>query len=102
MIYTNGTGAVNPDATYPAHSTEHADRLPVSPAAPTPSTSDRSDKVQISDAGRALAARVSDQPDNVFDPARAANIRKRILSGAYDAIEVVDDVARRLLASGDL
>ena len=101
QIYTNGTGAVNPDA-FPAHSTEPADRIPVGPAAPSSTTTDRSDKVQISDAGRALAARAGDQPDDVFDPARAATIRNRILSGAYDAVEVVDAVARRLLASGAL
>jgi hypothetical protein len=36
------------------------------------------------------------------DPARAAQIRERVLSGAYDTLEVVDAVARRLLQSGDL
>ena len=34
--------------------------------------------------------------------ARSASIRHRILSGAYDTVQVVDAVARRLLASGDL
>jgi hypothetical protein len=31
-----------------------------------------------------------------------AELRERVRSGAYDAAEVVDEVARRLLASGDL
>ena len=72
----------------------------------TPSSTDRSDKVQISDAGRALAARAkggseaADQPG--LDPAKADKIRSRILSGAYDTVEVVDAVARRLIATGDV
>jgi hypothetical protein len=64
-------------------------------------SSGRSDKVEISDAGRALAARDRDAASGL-DPARAAKIRGRILSGAYDTLEVVDAVARRLLDSGDL
>ena len=57
--------------------------------------------VEISDAGRALAAREGDGRRGL-DPARAAQIRGRVLSGAYDTLEVVDAVARRLLDSGDL
>ena len=71
---------------------------------PTPvvqSSVDRSDKVQISDAGRALAARDGEATSGLT-PARAATIRGRVLSGAYDTLEVVDSVARRLLDSGDL
>jgi hypothetical protein len=72
----------------------------------TPSSTDKSDKVQISDAGRALAARANDGSDSVnkssLDPAKADKIRSRILSGAYDTVEVVDAVARRLIATGDV
>ena len=57
--------------------------------------------MEISDAGRALAARDGDSAGGL-DPARAARIRGRILSGAYDTLEVVDAVSRRLLDSGDL
>ena len=69
---------------------------------PVPSSTDRSDKVSISDAGRALAARDSGPVSAGLDPARAERIRERVLNGAYDTLEVVDAVARRLLASGDL
>jgi hypothetical protein len=102
QIYPKHTGPLSPDV---AHSTQPADapeRAAVSPVAPTPSSSDRSDKVQISDAGRALSARGSDRATADLDPARAASVRHRILSGAYDAVQVVDAVARRILASGDL
>ena len=102
QIYPKHTGLLSPDA---AHSTQPADapeRAAVSPVVPTPSSNDRSDKVQISDAGRALAARGSDLAAADLDPARAATVRHRILSGAYDTVQVVDAVARRLLASGDL
>jgi hypothetical protein len=102
QIYPKHTGLLSPDA---AHSTQPADapeRAAVSPVVPTPSSNDRSDKVQISDAGRALAARGSDRAAADLDPARAATVRHRILSGAYDTVQVVDAVARRLLASGDL
>ena len=62
----------------------------------------RSDKVEISDAGRALAAHGEGTTSTGLDPARAERIRGRILSGAYDTLDVVDAVARRLLGTGDL
>lgn len=57
------------------------------------------DAVQISDAGRALAARGS---DSGLTPERTAQIRQRVLDGAYNSLSVVDEVARRILGSGDL
>jgi hypothetical protein len=39
---------------------------------------------------------------DAMDVTRAAMIRGRILSGAYNTLELVDAVARRLLESGDL
>ena len=73
-----------------------ADRGPIKPVAPAPSSADRSDKVQISDAGRALSARTDDTQAAGMDPVRADRIRGRVLSGAYDTLDVVDTVARRL------
>jgi negative regulator of flagellin synthesis FlgM len=99
-IYPKQNGPIRPEtASQPADVSERSsDVRPVSPA---PSALDRSDKVEISDAGRALAARDGEETRGL-DPARAARIRGRILSGAYDTLEVVDAVARRLLDSGDL
>lgn len=71
---------------------------PVAPA-------QRSDRVQISDAGRALAAQQVDgaeQPRAELSPERVAEIRQRILGGAYNSVEVVEEVARRMLERGDI
>ena len=100
-IYSKNTGPISPDhsRTSPVADTAASDA--VRAVTLTPSSVDRSDKVSISDAGRALAAR-EDGDSMALDPARAERIRERVLSGAYDTLEVVDAVARRLLDSGDL
>lgn len=101
-IYPKSTGPIRPETTsQPADVTESGS---VQPIAPGSTGADRSDKVQISDAGRALAARDGQgaQGSSSLDPARADQIRGRVLSGAYDTLEVVDAVARRILDSGDL
>jgi negative regulator of flagellin synthesis FlgM len=100
-IYPKSTGPIRPDATSPSTADVTERTSDIRPIAPAPSAADRSDKVEISDAGRALAARDGDESSGL-DPARAARIRGRILNGAYDTLEVVDAVARRLLDSGDL
>ena len=69
---------------------------PVVPATPSHSH----DSVVISDAGRAKAAQDSQVSD--LDPRQEAVIRQRIVDGAYDSLEIVDQVARRILDSGDL
>lgn len=68
------------------------------PAAPA----GRGDKVQISDAGRALAAQAARDAGGELTPERISEVRDRILSGAYNSLEVVDQVARKMLASGDI
>lgn len=60
----------------------------------------RSDRVAISDAGRALA--IEDEGRPALPPERIAEIRQRILEGAYESLDAVEEVARRVLASGDL
>ena len=75
---------------------------PVRPAAAVP----RTDSVQISEAGRAKMAQMVGGSAAVgraeLTPERVAEIRRRVLERAYDSLGVVDEVARRLLASGDL
>jgi hypothetical protein len=99
QIYPKGSGPIRPDTTQASQSAG-ADNDAVRAVVATPPSVDRSDTVSISDAGRALAAR--DGGSDSVDPARASQIRDRVLSGAYDTLEVVDAVARRLLDSGDL
>jgi hypothetical protein len=68
---------------------------------PIGSPADRSGDVAISDSHRVYAWReTADLPS--IDRRRAVQIRNRILRGAYDSLEVVDAVARRLLVSEDL
>jgi negative regulator of flagellin synthesis FlgM len=65
----------------------------------------RADSVHISSAGRALAEQtqpVRSDPDAELTPEQIAEIRHRIVSGAYNSVEVVDAVARRILAGGEL
>lgn len=67
----------------------------------------RVDDVQISDAGHALAgagagASVDDAKASDLDPSRTDEIRSRILSGAYNSLEMADHVARSMMRSGDL
>ncbi len=74
--------------------------------AQTDPSAQRCDRIQISDAGPALAQRVdpSDRSEAraKLSPERTAEIRTRVLQGAYNSLEVVDQVARRMLESGDI
>jgi anti-sigma28 factor (negative regulator of flagellin synthesis) len=66
-----------------------APKTDAAPAAPR-------DSVEISAAARELAGTESLPTD------RIADVRQRILTGAYNANEVVDTVARRILQRGDI
>ena len=73
----------------------------------TSSHTQRSDQVQISDAGRALASQAAASASSAVEtkgltPERIAEIRGKILEGAYNSVEVVDQVARRMLEHGDI
>ena len=102
QIHSKGTGPLTPE-THSAPRADKADKLSGQTPAAGSVAVDRTDKVEISDAGRALAARETDRTVQAgLDPIRASHIRHRVLSGAYDTLDVVDTVARRLLQSGDL
>ena len=61
------------------------------------------DAVQISDAGLALATEGTAKPSvSPLDPSRADQIRSSILSGAYNSLEMADQVARAVIRSSDL
>lgn len=62
----------------------------------------RSDQVEISGEGRILAE-LAEQADALgLDAASLRSIQKRLAGGFYQRPEVLDKVAARLLASGDL
>lgn len=75
---------------------------PASTEAPTAVR--RVDAVQISDVGRALSGSDVNTADEAgsLDSRRADEIRARVLSGAYNSVEMADQVARSILRSGDL
>jgi hypothetical protein len=71
----------------------------------------RNDSVEISDAARSLAggakaagaggALTASATARELSPARVQELRQRVLSGAYNSTAVADQVARRILSSGD-
>lgn len=65
---------------------------------------DRADKVEISAEGKALAAQQlrADEGGEGLSPERLEVIRRRMEDGTYDSPRVAEEVARRLLDSGDL
>lgn len=69
-------------------------------------SAERGDKVQISEAGRALAAQASGAASEdvraELSPQRIAEVRQRVLEGAYNSVNVIDEVARRMLERGDI
>jgi hypothetical protein len=73
---------------------------PAAPVAATP----RTDRVEISEAGRALAAQQGGEAEagGAMSAERLAELRQRVLGGAYNSLDVVDQVARRMLQSGDV
>ena len=84
----------------PANATHSSGVIkPVSPVAPI---STRTDSVQISDTGRSLASRAQADERARMDPERVAELRQKVYEGAYHALDVVDQVARRILTRGDL
>jgi len=85
---TREAGASAPSSTAPA-----------APAAPA----SRTDRVEISDAGRALAAQGAEAPAaEGMSPERLAELRQRVLGGAYNSLAVVDQIARRMIQGGDV
>ena len=61
------------------------------------------DAVHISDAGLALAGDTTvRQPVSSLDSSRVDQIRSNILSGAYNSLEMADQVARAVIRSSAL
>lgn len=70
-------------------------------SANTPATK-RTDSVQISDTARSMAAKAQTEKTDQMDPTRVADLRRKVYEGAYNSLDVVDQVARRVLARGDV
>jgi hypothetical protein len=62
----------------------------------------RPDSVTLSDTGRALAGAAGTEGASALTPERVADLRRKVLEGAYNQTGVVEQVANRLLSSGDV
>jgi anti-sigma28 factor (negative regulator of flagellin synthesis) len=89
--------------------TEAIQRSPVVPPAPASSDADRAemtrgDAVHISDTARVLASSIAadETVPASIDPTRATELRARIFEGAYNSLEMAEQVARAILRAGDL
>ena len=61
------------------------------------------DRVEISDEARALAqSEAPERPEGTLEQERLADLCRRVQARYYDAPDVAEDVARRILDSGDL
>jgi negative regulator of flagellin synthesis FlgM len=105
-IYNSGSEILRSGYTQGARGSTESGGKPVSPAQPVAPAGRAADKVEISEAGRALAARETESLDAKgraeLSPERVGEIRQRILEGAYNSVQVVDEVARRMLERGDI
>jgi len=76
---------------------------PAQPAARVPETASpagrRGDTVEISQQAR---AKLAESAAGALPPERVAELRQRILQGAYNTTDVIQAVAERILGSGDL
>ena len=90
---------LRPDRATP--STNPAVPRPGEQGGPAGPSSAKSDRVQFSEAGRSMARAEKDQQAQ-FDPERVAELRTKVLTGAYNTLDVVDQVARRIISRGDL
>ncbi len=64
---------------------------------------ERVDRVEISEQGRAMAeAEGAQKTRGSQSPDRLASINDRIEDGTYNTAEMAEEVASRILASGDL
>lgn len=105
-IHNSGSEILRSSYAQGARGSTESGGKPAAPAQPVAPVSRSTDKVEISDAGRALAARETESLDAKgraeLTTERVGEIRQRILEGAYNSIEVVDEVARRMLERGDI
>jgi len=85
---------------------------PVSPVAPTNPQGQaattpvapvaKTDSVQLSESGKSMSRKLDAEYRETLDPERTKELRQKVLEGAYNTLDVVDQVARRIMQRGDL
>jgi anti-sigma28 factor (negative regulator of flagellin synthesis) len=99
-INPNASELLRSEQTRAARQAESATPRPEQ--APARSSTPRSDSVQISDAGRALASRTDGAEGAELSAERVAELRRRVLEGAYNSVQLAGEVAQRMLQRGDV
>jgi negative regulator of flagellin synthesis FlgM len=97
-INGNTPDKLRPDLAKEAQASKR-DQVGQEPVPARSESTERNDKVEISEAGRAMSGTASATGTSSD---RIAEIRKKVLAGAYDSVEIVGQVAQRILQSGDL
>jgi anti-sigma28 factor (negative regulator of flagellin synthesis) len=97
MKINNGYSSdVTPRSTRAVADPSNVDRSAATGAASGPPQAAPRDSVEISAEGLARSK------NSALTEQRIAQIRQNVLQGAYDSSNVVDQVAKKILASGDL
>ena len=101
----NGTNRLRTPAVDPATRPASPERggattRPEEAGAPAPKP--RTDSVSFSDAGRALAGGTTRAASGELSAERVEEVRQRLLAGAYNSTQMAEQVARRILESGDI
>src|SRR5579872_6192633 len=97
MKITNGySNDVTPRSTRAVVDPSSAARTSATDSASAGTSSTPRDSVELSAEGLARSK------DATLTEQRIAQIRQNVLQGAYDSTHVVDQIAKRLLASGDV
>jgi anti-sigma28 factor (negative regulator of flagellin synthesis) len=104
----NPYGAQRPVAPATSRPAAAAESTTAAPAASRRESRGAGDSVAISADARALATGRADAPGAAqgarapLTAERVDELRRKVLEGAYNQTQVVDQVAKRLLASGDV
>lgn len=101
-IYNSGSEILRTGYGQSSRGATEAGSRPVAPTPPISPAGRAGDRVEISDEGRALAAAGKKTAAGDLSPERVSELRQRVLAGAYDSVQVVDEIARRMLDRGDI
>ena len=101
-IYNSGSEILRSGYSQGSRASTEAGSRPVAPTQPISPAGRAGDRVEISDEGRALAAAGKPTTTGDLTPERVSELRQRVLSGAYNSVQVVDEIARRMLDRGDI
>lgn len=94
---------IRPAVQTPASKVDQTENRGGTPSSSSPGAarSARGDSVQISDAARAALAGTP-ATGGSLTPERTAELRTKVLEGAYNSLNVVDHVAKRIIERGDV